>query len=98
MSLPFLPNADFGAPDGGGWLLANVRGDQAEATCNECGAVVRTVALADLRRKLDEMELSLVMCSAMCLHCGRGNIFPGFSGMQAYICQECGQAVETGES
>jgi hypothetical protein len=98
VSRPFLPHADFGAPDCSGCLLANVRGDEAEITCNECGAILRTVALADLQRTLDEMELSLVMCTALCPHCGKVNIFPGFSEIDAYICQECGRAVETGES
>ena len=90
--------ADFGAPDCRGCLLANVRGDQAEITCNECGTILRTVAVGDLQRTLDEMELSLVMCSKMCPHCGRVNIFPGFSEMKAYLCQGCGRAVETADS
>jgi len=90
--------ADFGAPDCGGCLVANVRGDQAEITCNECGTILRTVAVGDLQRTLDEMELSLEMCSAICPHCGNVNVFPGFSEMIAYTCPECGRAVETGES
>jgi len=98
VSRPLLPNADIGALDCCGCLLAIIRGDQANIECNECGAVVRTVAPADLQRTLDEMELSLAMCSAMCPHCGNVNIFPGFSEINAYICQECGRAVESGES
>ena len=58
---PFLPHADFGAPDCGGCLNGVIRGEQANIVCNECGAVVRTLAAADLQRTLDEMELSLVM-------------------------------------
>lgn len=98
MADPFLSHADFGAPDCGGYLLANVRSDQAEITCNECRAILRSVALADLQRTLDEMELSLTMCTAMCPNWGKANIFPGFSEMKAYTCQEYGRAVETGES
>jgi hypothetical protein len=43
-----------------------VRGDQADIVCNECGLVVRTVPAADLQKTLDEMELTLDMCSEMC--------------------------------
>ena len=96
MAHPFLSHADFGAPDCGGCLIPNVWGDQAEVTCNECGAVVRTVA--DLQRTLDEMELSVVMCSEMCPHWGKMNIFPVFSGMKSSTGRVCGRAVETGES
>jgi len=95
VSRPFLPHADFGAPDCGGCLNGIIRGEQANIECNECGAVVRNVAAADLQRTLDEMELSLVMCTAMCPHCGKVNIFPGFSEMISYTCQECGRAVES---
>jgi hypothetical protein len=41
----------------------------------ECGVVIRTLAAADLQRTPDEMELSLVMCTAMSPHCGKVNIF-----------------------
>jgi len=50
-----------------------------------------------LQRTLDEMELSLEMCSAICPHCGKVNIFPGFSEMIAYTCQRCGRAVVIGD-
>lgn len=50
---------------------------------------------ADLQRTLEEMELSLVMCTAMSPHCGKVNIFPGFSEMISYACQECRRAVES---
>ena len=35
----------------------------------KCGTVVHTVAATDLRRTLDEMELSLEMCCEMCSPC-----------------------------
>jgi hypothetical protein len=38
------------------------------------------------------------MCSAMCPHCGKVIIFPGFSEMKTYTCQECERAVEGGDS
>jgi uncharacterized protein (DUF983 family) len=98
VSRPFLPHADFGTPDCGGCLLGIIRAEKATIECNECGAVVHTVATADLQRMLDEMELSLEICTETCPHCGKVNIFPGFSEINAYICENCGRAVETGES
>ena len=47
---------------------------------------------------LDDIELSLQICTGMCPHCGKVNIFPGFLEMKDYTCQECGQAVEGGDS
>ena len=29
----------------------------------------------------------------MCPHCGKVNIFPGWSSMMAYTCRECGKVV-----
>jgi uncharacterized protein (DUF983 family) len=98
VSRPFVPHADFGATDCGGCLDGIIRGDQASIECNECGAVVRTVAAADLQRTLDVMELSLGMCTEMCPHCGKVNVFPGFTKMTAYTCWECGRDVEIGDS
>ena len=98
MKRPFLPHADFGAPDCGGCLDGIIRGEQATIQCNECGTIVRRVAPADLQRTLDEMELSLGVCSEMCPHCGNVNIFPDFTKMMAYTCRECGRDVEIGDS
>jgi uncharacterized protein (DUF983 family) len=42
------------------------------------------------------MESSLEICTEMCPHCGKVNVFPGFSTMMAYICQECGESVNLG--
>jgi hypothetical protein len=49
-------------------------------------------------RTLDDMEPSLEIFTKMCPHCGNVNIFPGFTEMIAYTCQECGRAVEMGNS
>lgn len=95
MPRPFLPHADFGTPDCGGCLNGVIRGEQANIECNESGAVVRILAAADLQRTLEEMELSLVMSTAMSPHCGKVNTFPGFSEMISYACQEYGRAVES---
>lgn len=98
MSGPFLPHADFGGPDCGGCLTGVIDGDQATIECNECGAVIRILKAADLQRTLDEMELSLQMCTEMCPHCGKVSVFPGLTKMTAYTCPECGRDVELGDS
>ena len=52
----------------------------------------------EVNRTLGDMELSLEICTGLCPHCGNVNIFAGFEEMIAYTCQECGRAVETGNS
>lgn len=90
-----IPHADFDDPECCGCLKGLIRDkDRAEIVCNECGAVVRVVPFADLQRTLDEMELSLEVASEICPHCQSVNLFPGFSRMLAFICQECGKAVQ----
>jgi hypothetical protein len=49
-------------------LIVLVRGDQADMTCNECGAVIRTVPAERAVAVMLEMA-SRVICSARgCLH------------------------------
>ena len=50
-------HSDFGDPECCGCLNAVVHGDQADVVCNECGAILRSVPAADLRKTFDEMEL-----------------------------------------
>jgi hypothetical protein len=88
-----LPHSSFGAPDCCGCLNGIIRGDQANIVCNECDSVVRTVRSADLRQTLTEMELTLDMCTELCLHCGSVNVLPGFSKVMAFTCRECGEVV-----
>lgn len=68
--------------------------NQVDIVCNECDAVLRTVPVADIRRTLDEMELSLDVASEICSKCGAVNLFPGFSRMLAFRCRECGEGVK----
>ena len=90
-NIRFSSHADFGNPDCRGCISPVSRGEEADITCNECGAIVRTVRSADLRRMLDEMESQLAVASGICQHCGAVNLFPGFSRMMAFTCQECGK-------
>ena len=40
------------------------------------------------------MELASVeISSAVCPHCGATNVFRGFTVIEAFICQECGEGV-----
>jgi len=89
-----IPHSDFGDPECCGCLNGVVRGDQADIICNECDAVIRTVPPSELRRTLDEMELTLDVATARCPHCGAVNVFPGFSSMLVFICHHCGKPVE----
>ena len=88
-----LPHSDFGDPECCGCLNGVIRGDQADIVCNECGTVLRTVPAANVGQTLTELELTLEVASEGCLHCGSVNLFPGFSRMFAFTCQQCGNAV-----
>ncbi len=88
---PIVPHEGAGV-ECCGCLIVQVRGDHADITCNECGAVVRTVPAECAAAALVEMA-SGAICSARCTHCGALNTFPGFSAIEAFICSECGEGV-----
>jgi hypothetical protein len=88
-----LPHSSFGDEDCCGCLTGIVRGEVVEIACNECGAVIRTVPVTELQNALDEMELTLDVCSEMCPYCRSVNVLPGFSRMLAFTCRNCGKAV-----
>jgi hypothetical protein len=88
---------DWGDKECCGCLEAVVRGEQADITCNECGAVVRTVPVERVSAALLEM-VSGAICSARCTHCDALNTFPGFSSIEAFICSECGESVAVSRS
>jgi hypothetical protein len=73
-----LPHSDFGDPECCGCLNGVIRGDEADIVCNECGAVLRTVPVANVERALTELELTLEVASEMCPHCGSVNLFQAF--------------------
>ena len=89
-----LPHSEFGDPDCCGCLDGRVDGDVGHITCNECGAVVRSVPVGDLQTALHEMELTLDVATGFCPHCRNVNLFPGFSVMRSFVCQRCGSAVD----
>jgi hypothetical protein len=49
-----------------GCLSAVIQGETARITCNECGAVVRSVPVGQLDQALAELARSEAVCSAIC--------------------------------
>jgi hypothetical protein len=86
--MPIVAHETAGA-DCCGCIVAAVEGSNVELRCNECGAVVGVIQLEILKGLL-----GLDCATATCPHCGKENAFPGFSEVTAYICDECGKAVE----
>ena len=75
-----------------GCLIVVERGDMVEIKCNSCGVVVDTVPIGRAGSRLMELA-SAEMCSARCPHCGATNVFRGFTAIEAFVCQECGEGV-----
>lgn len=93
-----VPHSDHGDPECCGIVMPVIRGDLADLTCNECGAVIATVAAGEAEPTLLRMAAGAGICSEMCPHCGDLNVFPGFTEMLAYTCRYCGEAVRVGRS
>lgn len=74
-----------------GCLIAVERGNVADLVCNECGALIRTVAMGEVSQALLRLAMEQGICSATCTHRGAVNTFPGFTSIQAFICRECGE-------
>jgi hypothetical protein len=90
-----LPHSDFGDEECCGLFFPVERGDgQVDIMCNECEFVLKTDPASEVRRTLDEMQLTLTVASEMCPHCRSVNLFPGFDSVLAYICRECGKSVK----
>jgi hypothetical protein len=88
-----LPHQLFGDPDCCGCLNGMIWEDHAEIICNECDIVIRRVPVDSLQPALDDLELSLDVTTTKCPHCGAVNLFPGFTRMLAFVCQQCGNGV-----
>lgn len=95
--LPLLPHQLLGDPDCCGCIGAVVEGDIATLVCNECEAVIWTGPLADVEQKAAEMAAAftdLEWCSATCPGCRTVNVFLGWSSIEAFVCQHCGEGVK----
>ena len=88
-----LPHELATGVDCDGCLMVVERGDgMVEIKCNSCGSVVDTVPIDRAGPRLMELA-SAEMCSAHCPHCGATNVFHGFTAIEAFVCQECGEGV-----
>jgi len=93
-SLPVVPHEDVADVDCCGCLIVRTREGQADFVCNECGGIIRTVAVADIEAAMLELTKTDTVCSAHCPHCGALNIFPGISAITAFICRDCAEGVQ----
>jgi hypothetical protein len=75
-----------------GCLMVVAHGDVADLVCNSCGAVVDTIAIDRAGPRLMELA-STEICSVRCPHCGATNVFRGFTFIEAFVWQECGEGV-----
>jgi hypothetical protein len=98
---PIIPHESVEKVDCCGCLFVQVRGDQADIVCNECGAVIRTVLAQEAAAVMEALMMEAAagaVCSARCPFCGALNTFPGFSSIDAFVCSECGEGVAAGKS
>jgi ribosomal protein S27E len=93
-----IPHSDFGDPECCGCLNGIYRGDIAVIECNECGAIIRTVAADEIEKALHEIEQSMDLATAICSHCGATHISPGFSRLLVFTCEECGKVTTFSDS
>src|SRR5437868_1624466 len=84
-SVPIIPHGNVADVDCCGCLTVHTRGDQADIVCDECGAVIRTVAVGDVEAAILELAQTDTVCSAQCPHCGALNIFPGMSAQSVHL-------------
>jgi hypothetical protein len=89
--LPIVPHEVAGDPDCCRCIIVVARGDQGDLICNECRALIATVAAADIEKTLMAFLLSQPVSSATCPHCGALNTLLGFATIDAFVCQECGE-------
>jgi hypothetical protein len=61
--------------------------------CNECWAVVRTVAAVELERTIHEMELSLNVATTDVRIAEPCISLPASSDLLAFVCDQCGHGV-----
>ncbi len=85
--MPIVPHSTAGV-DCCGCIVAAVDGNNVELRCNDCGAVVGVIQVNILRDLL-----GLESAAATCPHCGKENMFPGFTEVSGYVCSECGKVV-----
>jgi hypothetical protein len=92
---PYLiPHSENGEPHCPGLLFAVPREGVADFECNDCGAVVFAVPLAEVPTAIQDMRVDSGDGVALfCPHCGETNEFPGHSEMFTFTCSHCGKGV-----
>lgn len=98
---PIIPHESVEKVDCCGCLFVHVRGNEADITCNECGAVIRTVLAQGAAAVMEALMMQVAagaISSARCPHCGALNTFPRFSAIDAFVCSECGESVAAEKS
>jgi hypothetical protein len=53
-----VPHADYGDPECCGLILPKLNGGAASLMCSECGAVIKTVAAADVHLAMETCPLA----------------------------------------
>ena len=102
-----VPHSEYGDTECCGIIMAFRNGEHVyrnrnpgtadvDLMCNECGAVLSTVPVADAQPTLLRLAMAEGVCSETCPHCGELNVFPGWSAMIAFHCR-CSGSAETGE-
>jgi|SRR6516165_8487659 hypothetical protein len=87
-----VPHEIATGADCDGCLIIEERGNVADLKCNSCGAVVDTVPIDRAGVRLIELG-SEEICTARCSRCGATNVFRGFTVIEAFVCEECGEGV-----
>ena len=88
--LPIVPHSLIADVNCCGCLIPEIRGKKADLICNECSALIDTVPTAEIKPALLKLAMSGGSCSATCQYCRAVQVFPGFTSIDAFICQECG--------
>ena len=90
---PIIPHRDVDGADCCGCLIVVEHANRAEIRCNECNALVGSVAVEDVERVMAELARTDTVSSTRCTHCGALNTFPGWSVIEAFVCSHCDRGV-----
>lgn len=87
--LPIVPHETVAALIVAGASLLLWKAAVSNCAASECGGVLGVIQTEILKSLvgLDDAEHN-------CTHCGKLNVFPGFTTMKAYVCDGCVKAVE----
>jgi hypothetical protein len=75
---PLVPHSSHGDPECCGLFLPKERGDMADLVCNECGAVLCSVAFHEADAMLRQMAMEEGLCTEVCPMCGENESLSRF--------------------